>query len=521
MKVKLTYLQVKAILTNWKNQSQTLTNLLFLNGGMAIAYIIAIQISHVFTTLPGEVASVWFPSAITLPMVYVYGRKVFFGIIIGSVIGLIPAISNLDPPLSLSQNILLHSACATANCLQPGLTRYLVRKYTCYRDIFAYLSSTLVFIVVAIATPLSSSFLGVTALLIINALEISQYPLSFLTWWLASALAHILFSPPFLIYHEEDILRQKASNQEICLIFTIIVIICTIIFFFAYPLEYLLLPILLWGVFRLNRRNSSLLVSLLSFVAIAATGKGYGIFVKDSVNESLILLQSFTAVLSLTTLIVSAVLSEKQMIQASLTETLENLEIKVLERTKELTQAQLRLKNANYTLEKMAHTDSLTQIPNRRYFDRSLWTEYNNAREKQLFFSLLLIDIDCFKQYNDTYGHPQGDECLTQVAQAIKSVIRTNSDTVARYGGEEFAVILPNSNLEQAQIVAEKIIAKIRQMKIEHQTSTVCKMVTLSIGISVSIPQINDSIEDFIHKADKALYQAKKQGRNRYVAIKH
>jgi len=479
--------------------------------------MIAIQISHAFTTLPGEVASVWFPSAITLPMVYFYGKRVFLGIAIGSLIGLIPALSSLDPPLSLSQNIFLNSACVIANCLQPALTRHFIQKYNHYRDIFAHLYSTLVFIIVSILTPIVSALLGVTGLLIVNALDISEYPVSFLTWWFASALAHILFSPPILIYQEKDVLRQKANYREVFLILVILIVICTIIFRFAYPLEYLLLPILIWGVFRLNRRNSSLFVSVIAFVAITATGKGYGIFVKDSVNQSLMLLQSFTAMLSLTTLILSAVLSERQIAQKSLKETMENLEVKVFERTKELTQAQLNLKQANYALEKMVNTDSLTQVANRRYFDRTLEKEWSQAIETQQSLSLLLIDIDCFKQYNDTYGHQQGDECLIQVAQTFKAVIRHHSDCVARYGGEEFAVILPNTNLQEAKVVALKIIEKIRQLEIEHRTSTASNVVTLSIGISVLIPQIEDSLEFFIQKADKALYQAKEQGRDRFV----
>ncbi|WP_241681888.1 diguanylate cyclase [Cyanobacterium aponinum] len=167
----------------------------------------------------------------------------------------------------------------------------------------------------------------------------------------------------------------------------------------------------------------------------------------------------------------------------------------------------------------MANTDSLTQVANRRYFDRTLEKEWNKAIETQQSLSLLLIDIDCFKQYNDTYGHQQGDECLIQVAQTFKTVVRHDYDCVARYGGEEFAVILPQTTLQEAKIVAVKIIKAVRQLQIEHRTSIASDIVTLSIGISVSIPQANDSLEDFIQKADKALYQAKQQGRDRFVIL--
>lgn len=158
-------------------------------------------------------------------------------------------------------------------------------------------------------------------------------------------------------------------------------------------------------------------------------------------------------------------------------------------------------------------------MANRRYFDRRLREEWHNMLVIAHPLSLLLIDIDCFKQYNDTYGHPQGDECLIQVAQTFKSVTRHNSDCIARYGGEEFAIILPNTNQKEAQFIAEKILKEIRKLQIDHKTSTVLKIVTLSIGITTSTPQANDSLEDFIQKADKALYQAKQQGRDRFVIL--
>ncbi|MTF39204.1 diguanylate cyclase [Cyanobacterium aponinum 0216] len=322
-----------------------------------------------------------------------------------------------------------------------------------------------------------------------------------------------------MIYCEGCSFKQKTSFIEFSFVFTLSCLITYVVFRIGYPLEYLFIPILLWSIFRLSNLGSSLLVSLIALVAIVATENGYGIFVTDSANESLILLQSFCGILSLTTLILSAVVSERRMTEKSLQDALESLELKVLERTKQLTQAQIRLKHANYTLEKMANTDSLTQVANRRYFDRTLEKEWNKAIETQQSLSLLLIDIDCFKQYNDTYGHQQGDECLIQVAQTFKTVVRHDYDCVARYGGEEFAVILPQTTLQEAKIVAVKIIKAVRQLQIEHRTSIASDIVTLSIGISVSIPQANDSLEDFIQKADKALYQAKQQGRDRFVIL--
>ncbi|WPF88194.1 diguanylate cyclase [Cyanobacterium aponinum AL20118] len=482
-------------------------------------YVIALKLSSEFISLSGNVASVWFPSAITLSMVFYYGERFLPTIIIGSLIIFIPALYEIDNSISLINNIFFCLMVITGDILQPYWARNFIKKNTHHRQIFAHLSSILIFIVAAVVSPSISAIFGVTALWLIHLITIDEYWLSFYTWWLASSLIHLLFSPPFMIYCEGCSFKQKTSFIEFSFVFTLSCSITYVVFRIGYPLEYLFIPILLWSIFRLSNLGSSLLVSLIALVAIVATENGYGIFVTDSANESLILLQSFCGILSLTTLILSAVVSERRMTEKSLQDALESLELKVLERTKQLTQAQIRLKHANYTLEKMANTDSLTQVANRRYFDRTLEKEWNKAIETQQSLSLLLIDIDCFKQYNDTYGHQQGDECLIQVAQTFKTVVRHDYDCVARYGGEEFAVILPQTTLQEAKIVAVKIIKAVRQLQIEHRTSIASDIVTLSIGISVSIPQANDSLEDFIQKADKALYQAKQQGRDRFVIL--
>jgi len=496
--------------------NKTIKKTILLNIIGTIIYVITLKLSSEFISLSGDVASVWFPSAITLPMVFYYGKRFIPSIIIGSLIIFIPALYQINNSISLINNLFFSLMVITGDILQPYWATNFIKKKTHHRQIFAHLSSVLIFIVAAIISPLISAIFGVTALWLTDLITFDEYWLSFYTWWLASALIHLLFSPPIMIYREGCSFEQKTSFIEFSFVFSLSALITYGVFKIAYPVEYLFIPILVWSIFRLSNFGASLFVSLIALVAIVATENGYGIFVTDSANESLILLQSFCGILSLTTLILSAVVSERRKAEKSLQDALESLELKVLERTKELTQAQLRLKHTNNALEKMVNTDSLTQVANRRYFDRTLRKEWNKAMKTQQSLSLLLIDIDCFKQYNDTYGHQQGDECLIRVAQTFKSVIRHDSDCVARYGGEEFALILPHTTLLEAKIVAVKIIKAVRQLQIEHRTSIASDIVTLSIGISVSIPQIEDSLEYFIQRADKALYQAKEQGRDRF-----
>lgn len=178
-------------------------------------------------------------------------------------------------------------------------------------------------------------------------------------------------------------------------------------------------------------------------------------------------------------------------------------------------QLQQQMETANRELRQLASIDSLTQVANRRRFDEYIDQEWRRMlREKQLL-SLILCDIDCFKAYNDTYGHQKGDRCLQQVAQAIQYAAQRPIDLVARYGGEEFAVLLPNTDAERAVHTANTAFARVRTLAIPHINSSVRSTVTLSAGVASQEPDEHSTLEEFIAIADRALYQAKKQGRDR------
>ncbi|WP_141294105.1 diguanylate cyclase domain-containing protein [Planktothrix agardhii] len=176
-----------------------------------------------------------------------------------------------------------------------------------------------------------------------------------------------------------------------------------------------------------------------------------------------------------------------------------------------------QLQLANQQLQNLAMVDQLTQIANRRCFDEILNQEWHRLVREKRPLSLLLCDIDYFKQYNDTYGHPQGDICLQQVAQALQQGVQRSIDLVARYGGEEFVVILPHTDQEGALEVAQKIQDVLEQFNLPHRSSNVADRVTMSIGICSLIPTVERFPLDLINAADHALYQAKTLGRNRTV----
>lgn len=177
-----------------------------------------------------------------------------------------------------------------------------------------------------------------------------------------------------------------------------------------------------------------------------------------------------------------------------------------------------RLEIANQELKNLVNIDGLTKVANRRRFDEFLQQEWLILRRQQLPLALILCDVDYFKLYNDTYGHPAGDECLQQIAKTLQQITKRPSDLVARYGGEEFAIILPNTPLPGALHLAEEIQTKIKELAIIHHSSQVSNIVTLSLGVASVIPSISSSPTTLLSIADKALYQAKKQGRDRVLA---
>ncbi len=188
--------------------------------------------------------------------------------------------------------------------------------------------------------------------------------------------------------------------------------------------------------------------------------------------------------------------------------------------TTQLEEANQKLAEFNQELKRLALMDGLTQLANRRCFDDYLDREWKRLKREQLPLSLILCDIDFFKAYNDTYGHQAGDECLKQVAQILEQCARRPADLVARYGGEEFAMILPNTTVEGATEVAERVQALLKAKQIIHQGSKGSSWLTISLGINTIIPDENASIESLIDEADKALYQAKLDGRNK-IRIKN
>ncbi|NEP85208.1 MAG: diguanylate cyclase, partial [Okeania sp. SIO3B3] len=174
------------------------------------------------------------------------------------------------------------------------------------------------------------------------------------------------------------------------------------------------------------------------------------------------------------------------------------------------------LQEANLKLERLARLDGLTQIPNRRYFDEFLDQEWRQMERKKQFLSLIMLDVDYFKLYNDVYGHQEGDKCLIKIAHTIQGVLKCPTDLLARYGGEEFVIILSNTDQSRACEVAAQIQSAIKALGIPHPSGK-GQIVTISLGIATQIPSFDQTLHAFINQADKALYRAKQQARDCWI----
>lgn len=457
-----------------------------------------------FATIPGNVSAVWVPDALALAAMLIWGWRIWPGIFMGT---LLPGLITLNlTPLFIVSLVLI----SFGDVLTAIASTALIQRFTRTRYPFNRTSDVLFFIAFGVClNQLLDATIGTFLLIISNILAWSDVGTVFLTWWISGSAGIMIVTPPlltwyFLVYHpwryEQKPLNIQPINCEFALWLSLIFIVSSLAFWYRFSIEYLILVLLIWSVFRFSRPWTTLTISLLSVAAILGTAQERSTFIKEDINQSLLFLDSFIGTLSITTLFLMAILEERSQLVRKLEQAKDNLEASVTQRTHELSEA-------NEKLRKISITDSLTQCFNRLKIDELL--DYNLAlyhRYKQIF-SIILFDLDYFKRVNDHHGHLVGDALLVEIVRLFQKRLR-NTDILGRWGGEEFIIICPNTSSSDAYKLAEKLRQVLASTNFEPVGYTTASFGIVECGERHQLPQ------DLIRHADEALYEAKAMGRN-------
>lgn len=320
-----------------------------------------------------------------------------------------------------------------------------------------------------------------------------------LTDWLAGDMMGMaLMAPLFLAINREELSRlfSAAKRLETIAILAGVALVSAVVFTQnGLPLDFLVLPALLVAIFRLRGTGGALAILLIAAPAVYMTERNHGVFAAPVVvpgRHDFLILQLFLCVSVVIVYAVNAALSVRDRLHVEMREAFQQ---------------------ANT----LANRDYITGLANRLSFDHQLTREWLNSIQQQGTISLLLVDVDQFKLYNDHYGHMAGDQCLRSIANALANAARRSTDIVARYGGEEFALILPNAPASGALVLAERIRQAVVDAQIPHLPYT-SGFVTVSVGVATLYPQPGQEKCALVLCADRALYSAKQAGRNRIEA---
>lgn len=485
--------------------------------GLAVGYAAAAALGLGLAVVPPFTASAVFPaSGVALAAVLLGGPRLWPGVWVGSfaVNALVLARPDLlhlgarpDHPLTaVACAAVIAIGAALQAVLGAGLFRLLaggaVTPFQRARDAAA-------FVAVALLGGLVNPTVGTGGLTLAGLLDSTRRGESWLTWWLGDVSGVLVVAPMILAWATPVRRRQHTLSRlpELVALLTLPFAVGGAVVHTNYPLEYLYLLPLIWAAFRFGPRGSTALTALTAGVAVAVTVRGQGAF-RDpgqSVNEALLLLQAFVATQATTALLLIGVIGQRDLAERDLAVAVESLEARVRLRTHELAAS-------NVQLRKLAVHDPLTGVANRRQFDEALDAEWRRCGQSVLPLAVVMIDLDQFKQFNDTYGHQAGDDCLRKVAEALAGGVMRRGELLARYGGEEFVALLPGAEPDAAAAAAERLAERVRSAAIAYPLAA-AGIVTCSVGVAATVP-VGSHPAPLVAAADAAMYEAKRAGRN-------
>ena len=443
---------------------------------LCAAYALAAKLSLRLATVHPSATPVWPPTGIAIAALLALGLSFWPAIFLGAFLA----------NLTTAGSVLTSLGISTGNTLEAVLAAYLVVRFANGRRAFERSWDILRFALYAgfLSSAVAATF-GVTSLTLAGFAAWNQYGLIWRTWWLGDAAGALIFAPFLLLWHAKPGLNwSRRQLLEFSAIFFSTLLTAGIIFgpiFHAQikndPWTFLCVPFLVWAAFRFGPREASTVICLLCMVEVAGTVHGYGPFVRESANASLLLLQSFISVKALMILIFAAEVSERR---------------------RQEDHARM-----------LAVSDPLTGLPNYRLLLDRLDSEIKRYLREGRPFSVILLDLDGLKKINDAHGHVVGSLALCRMAEVLHLSCRA-IDTPARYGGDEFALVLPGTSAEDARRVAQRISERLREDAEQPRLS-------VSIGIA-EYPRDGATIENILSAADQALYDEKHRIPGRSVA---
>jgi len=378
--------------------------------------------------------------------------------------------------ITTAGSIATSAAIAGGNALEAVTAAYLVNRYADGRRVFERSHNIFKFALFAAFAATISATIGTTILSVGGLASWSRFSSIWSTWWLGDVVGAVMVTP-FLVLWIENPRQQWTRRQmiELFFLFAGLFTVAWIIFgdglhfvVSNYPFEYLCFPFLVWAAFRFGRRKAATAIVALAVVATWGTFHGFGPFARNSLNTSLLLLQSFMAITTLTSLVLAAESTEHR--------------------------------RAEEHVRHLADSDPLTGLANYRRLVDALDSEIKRYHRSQIPFAILLLDMDQLKKINDTHGHLVGSRALCRLADVLRLNCR-EIDIAARYGGDEFVLVLPEASAKAALHVGQRISERLRNDGLEPPLS-------VSIGVA-NYPVDGATLEELLSAADRALYANK------------